>query len=60
MAKYYESEATKLIRDLIKENPGIVEVQKTGRALWWDKKFTQDEIKRAQESKVKQRSYVYF
>ncbi len=60
MAKYYESDATKLIRDLLKEKPQIAEEQKKGRALWWDKKITQDDIKRAQESRVKQRAYVYF
>ncbi len=60
MAKYYESDATKLIRDLLNENPQIAEEQKKGRALWWDKKITQDDIKRAQESRVKQRAYVYF
>jgi len=60
MAKYYESDATKLIRDLIRENPAIDEAKKTGRALWWDKRFTQDEIKRDQESKVEPRPYVYF
>ena len=59
MAKYYESDTTRLIRDLIRENPHIVEEQKKGRAMWWDKELTQDELKRAEESKVKQRAYVY-
>jgi hypothetical protein len=59
MAKYYESDATRLIRDLIKENPHIVEEQKKGRAMWWDKVITPEELKRAEESRVKQRAYVY-
>ena len=59
MAKYYESDTTQLIRDLIKENPHIVEEQKKGRALWWDKRNSLDELKRAEESKVKQQPYVY-
>ncbi|MBI4290973.1 MAG: DUF3460 family protein [Betaproteobacteria bacterium] len=59
MAKYYESDATRLIRDLIRENPHIVEEQKKGRAMWWDKVITPEEIKRAEESRVKQRAYVY-
>lgn len=59
MAKYYESDATRLIRDLLKENPHIVEEQKKGRALWWDKVLTPDELKRAEESRIKQRAYVY-
>lgn len=59
MAKYYESDATRLIRDLIKENPHIVEEQKKGRAMWWDRVITPEELKRAEESRVKQRAYVY-
>ena len=59
MAKYYESDATRLIRDLIKENPHIVEEQKKGRAMWWDKVITPEDLKRAEESRVKQRAYVY-
>ncbi len=59
MAKYYESDATRLIRDLIKENPHIAEEQKKGRAMWWDKVITPEDLKRAEESRVKQRAYVY-
>ena len=59
MAKYYESDTTRFIRDLLKDNPQIVEEQKKGRSLWWDRKLTQDELKRAEESKVRQQAYVY-
>jgi hypothetical protein len=59
MAKYYESDITKMMRDLLREKPHIVEEQCKGRALWWDKKQDQDTLKRADESKVKQQPYVY-
>lgn len=59
MAKYYESDTTQFIRDLLRKNPQIVEEQKKGRALWWDRQLTQDEIKRAEQSKVNQQAYVY-
>ncbi len=57
--KYYESDTTKFLRDLLREKPQIVEEQEKGRALWWDKKNSLDELKRAEESRVKQQPYVY-
>lgn len=57
--KYYESDTTKFLRDLLREKPQIVEEQERGRALWWDKKNSLDELKRAEESRVKQQPYVY-
>jgi len=59
MAKYYESDLTKMMRELLKANPRILEEQKKGRALWWDKKQDQDTLKRAGESRVEQQPYVY-
>jgi hypothetical protein len=35
--RYYESDVTKMIRELLQEKPQIVEEQKKGRSLWWDK-----------------------
>ncbi len=57
--KYYEADTTKLLRDLLREKPQIVEEQEKGRALWWDKKNSLDELKRAEESRVRQQPYVY-
>ena len=37
MAKPYESDVTRMMRELLQQNPHIVEEQKKGRALWWDK-----------------------
>ena len=59
MPKYYESDTTQFIRDLLKENPHIAEEQKKGRSLWWDRELTQDELRRAEESRVRQQAYVY-
>jgi len=59
MAKYYESDTTQFIRDLLVEKPHIVEDQKTGRSLWWDKKLDQDLLKRTHESRVPQQPYYY-
>lgn len=59
MAKYYESDTTQFIRQLLEKNPQIAEEQKKGRALWWDRPQDQDVLKRAKESRVKQQPYVY-
>lgn len=55
----YESDATKLIRTLIDEKPQIVDEQKKGRSLWWDKRLDLDLLRRWKESRVKQKGYVY-
>ncbi len=57
--KHYESDLTKMMRGLLQEKPQIVEEQRKGRALWWDKKLDRDELTRDQESHVKQKPYVY-
>lgn len=59
MAKYYESDITQMLRDLLEKKPHIVEEQRKGRALWWDKKSDTDGQKRAEDSKIKQQAYVY-
>ena len=59
MAQPYESDITRMIRDLLRDKPHIVQEQKKGRALWWDKKLDSEDQKRNQESSVKQQAYVY-
>jgi len=55
----YESDATRVIRELLQQQPQIVEEQKKGRSLWWDRRLDLDELRRARESRVKQKGYVY-
>jgi Protein of unknown function (DUF3460) len=57
--KHYESELTKMMRDLLDQKPEIVEEQRKGRSLWWDKKLDRDELARSQASRVNQKPYVY-
>jgi hypothetical protein len=59
MAKYYESDTTKFIRDLLAQKPQIKEEQRKGRALWWDRKLDQVLLKRTLESRVPQEPYYY-
>jgi len=60
MAKpLYESDVTRMVRDLLEEKPHIVEEQRKGRSMWWDKKIDPEEQKRYRESRVSQKGYVY-
>jgi hypothetical protein len=59
MAQPYVSDITRMIRELLRDKPHIVQEQKKGRALWWDKKLDPEDQKRNRESSVKQQAYVY-
>ena len=59
MATPYESDITRMIRALLEQKPQIVEDQKKGRSMWWDKKLDPDTQRRARESRVQQQAYVY-
>ena len=55
----YESDATRLIRDLLHERPQLADEQARGRSLWWDRKLDLDQQQRVQSSRVRQKGYVY-
>lgn len=55
----YQSDATRMIRELLQEKPQIVEEQRKGRALWWDRKLDLEQLRRTRESRVPQKGYVY-
>lgn len=55
----YVSDHTKWINELLEKNPSWAEEQKTGRALWWDKKQDVDSTRRNAESKIPQKPYPY-
>ena len=59
-SRLYESEHTKFMRELLRQRPDIVEKQREGRAIWWDK--TPQELAertRMDEGRVPQQPYVY-
>jgi hypothetical protein len=33
----YESDLTKFMRQFLEQNPEVIDSQKRGRAVWWDK-----------------------
>jgi hypothetical protein len=60
MAKNYESDITKFIRELKAKSPDLSQKQREGRAIYWDKQLDDDELRRWRESNVPQQGYVYF
>lgn len=56
----YQSEISQFINQLKKQNPKLEESQRAGRALLWDKApIDPDQQKRAIDSRVTQKAYVY-
>lgn len=56
----YESDYTKFMRDWMKQHPEELEVQQSGRALWWDRGARDlDEQARLAAAKVPQKAYYY-
>ena len=56
----YESDHTQWMRDWMAKHAEELAVQKTGRALWWDKPARDDEeTRRFAESRVQQKPYCY-
>lgn len=55
----YESDHTKWMREMMAKNPEWAEDQKTGRAIWWDKKIDLDQQARYEQAKDANKSYPY-
>jgi hypothetical protein len=59
-SRHYESDHTRFMRKLLAERPDLIEKQREGRAIWWDKtpRALADEAKMDQ-GRVAQSGYVY-
>lgn len=56
----YESDHTKWMREWMEKHPEEAGVQKSGRALWWDKAARdEDAVRRLAEARVPQKAYYY-
>lgn len=55
----YESEITVFLRQLREQRPHLVDEQRKGRAIWWDKPQDLDTAERQRASRVPQQPYVY-
>ncbi len=59
-ARNYVSSHTDFIRELIEKDPRIVDEQRKGRALWWDKTPRDLAERRVMDhGRVPQKPYVY-
>ena len=59
-SRHYISEHTTFIRELLARKPEIVDEQKRGRAIWWDKTPRElAEVTRMDRDRVAQPPYVY-
>ncbi len=56
----YESEASRFLRQLKADNPGLEAEQRRGRAIWWDKTpLNLDRRREEAASRVAQQAYPY-
>ncbi len=59
-SRHYESEHTKFMRELLAKHPDLVEKQREGRAIWWDKTPRElAEEATMDKGRVAQPAYVY-
>jgi hypothetical protein len=59
-SRHYVSEHTRFIRELLAAKPQIVEQQREGRAIWWDKTpHSLAEEATMDTGRVPQAGYVY-
>lgn len=56
----YESDATRFLRELLENNPRLVELQRRNRATWWD--HPQDPVTQGERdaASVPVPPYAYF
>lgn len=59
-SRHYESEHTKFMRELLQKRPDLIDKQREGRAIWWDKRPKELADERVRDtSRVAQSPYVY-
>lgn len=56
----YESEITRFLRELKKNNPNLAELQRKNRATWWDHPQDLEVQRERDDAAVPQPPYVYF
>lgn len=59
-ARHYVSDHTRFIRELLEKKPELVQEQRKGRAIWWDKEPRDLALGREMDAgRVPQPAYVY-
>ena len=57
--KPYKSDVTQFLEDLKAKKPNLEEEQRTGRAIFWDKRIDLDAQEEWRNARVPQQPYVY-
>ena len=57
--KPYKSDVTQFLEDLKAKKPNLEQEQRTGRAIFWDKRIDLDAQEEWREARVPQQPYVY-
>lgn len=57
--KHYKSEVTQFLDDMKVKKPNLEEEQRTGRAIFWDKRVDREAQEEWREARVPQQPYVY-
>ncbi len=57
--KPYKSDITQFLDDLKAKKPTLEEEQRTGRAIFWDKRVDREAQEEWREASVPQQPYVY-
>jgi hypothetical protein len=57
--KPYKSDITQFLDDLKAKKPNLEEEQRTGRAIFWDKRVDREAQEEWREASVPQQPYVY-
>lgn len=55
----YESDASRLLRELLEQHPEIIEAQRAGRSMWWDRTLDAGFERAIRAATVPQKPYVY-
>ncbi len=55
----YQSDTTKFINALKKQNPALEDKQRAGRALLWDREINRELQAEFKSGRVRQKPYVY-
>ena len=59
-SRHYESEHTKFIKELLRQQPELAQKQREARAIWWDRTPRElAEERQMDQGRVAQTPYVY-
>ena len=58
-SRYYESDITRLLREVVAEHPEVEQSQREGRDMFWDRILDLDAQERQRRSEVPMKGYVY-